>query len=92
MEFATIFVQLLLDNSPVVIDIVLMILVGLLLWERRFHSKMIMEQLSLVQECRDKYDEEMHEIIEKYYNENVEMIKALDEIKIVLSVLTHQNK
>ena len=89
MEFIPLFFQYITQGGSAAVIIMMAGVVGVLLWDRKQLLKSIEETTQRVYEAKDSETEMLKEIIDKYHRGNVNLIQALNEIKIVL--VTIQN-
>lgn len=76
-----------LEGGQTAIVAILLSTVAYLVWERLKLFKIIRQYQKILNENRTQYGESLVNIVDKYHTGNVEMIKALNEIKIVLATM-----
>lgn len=62
----------------------LLIVVGLLVWDRRQLVKVIAETTQRVYDAKDSETTSIKEIVERYHKGSVNLVQALNEVKLVL--------
>lgn len=88
MEFFKLLIQFLSTGTSAAVISLLSMVVAFLLWERK---KLIKESDEFTQkliDAKDKEAESIKHIIERYHQGNLDLIQALNEIKIVLTTIT----
>lgn len=84
MEFANTVLQFLsIGGSAAVIGILFAVVV-FLVWERRDMIKEISITTQKVYDAKDSETKSIKEIVDRYHNGNLNLVQALNEIKIVL--------
>ena len=78
MEIIESLWAVLLQNETSTLIIFLFATIMYLLWEKK-------NQNEIISTLYEKYDASIKEIISKYHEGQIDLVKALDEIKIVLS-------
>lgn len=89
MEFIPLFFQYITQGGSAAVIIMMAGVVGVLLWDRKQLLKSIEDTTQRVYDAKDSETEMLKEIVDKYHRGNVDLIQALNEIKIVL--VTIQN-
>ena len=89
MEHIPLFLQYLTQGGTAAVIMILMGVVGVLMWDRKHLLKNIEGTTQKVYDAKDSETEMLKEIVDKYHRGNVDLIQALNEIKIVL--VTIQN-
>ena len=69
---------------------ILVSIIGLLVWDRRALVKSISDTTQKVFDAKDSESKSIREIVDRYHQGNLDLIQALNEIKLVL--MTIQNK
>lgn len=87
MEIIAAILSLIGTGAPSALNAVLFAGIVYLLWERRIFNKQLSESFEKLDAVRDKNLETTQNILDKYYNGNIQMIQALNEIKIVLATM-----
>ena len=72
------------QGGTIAVITILFGIVCLLIWERRKLNAQLAATTLLVYAAKDKETESIREIIDKYYEGNIDLINALNEIKTVL--------
>ena len=88
-NFLTAILNFLTQGGTVAVIAMLFILVIALVWERRRLYLELTATTLLVYAAKDKENSSIREIVDKYYKGNLDLVQALNEIKIVL--ITIQN-
>jgi aromatic ring hydroxylase len=88
-NFLTAILTFLTQGGTVAVIAILFLLVVALIWERRKLYLELTATTLLVYASKDKENSSIKEIVDKYYKGNLDLVQALNEIKIVL--ITIQN-
>ena len=78
---------LIVSGAPEALTGILFALIIYLVWERQKMTAVIKQYQQKIDESRDHYTESIEQILERYHNGNIELIQALNEIKIVLAMM-----
>lgn len=70
-------------GSSAVISMLLIVL-ALLVWDRRQLVKVIAETTQRVYDAKDRETSSIKEIVDRYHRGSVDLVQALNEIKLVL--------
>lgn len=92
MDVLKLLLQFLTQGSVSAVIALLAMAVAFLLWERKSLVKQLDTTHQQVLEAKDKETETVKQIIEKYHQGNLDLIQALNEIKIVLTTITTRNR
>lgn len=87
MEIIAAILSLIGTGAPTALNAVLFGGIVYLLFERRNFNKQLNESYEKLDSVRDKHLETTQIILDKYYNGNIQMVQALNEIKIVLATM-----
>lgn len=87
MEAFTTVLNLIVAGGPTAIIVILVIVVAYLIWEHFKMLKLIEKYQQILNDNRTQYTDSIIEIIDRYHNGNIELIQALNEIKVVLATL-----
>lgn len=87
MEIITSLWMLIVSGSPASVLAILISAVIYLLWERQKLTSAIQQYQQKLDESRDHYTESIEQILERYHSGNIELIQALNEIKVVLATM-----
>ena len=89
MDFATTVLEVLSQGGATAVIGVLSAAVALLVWERKVLIKDLNKTTQKVYESKDSETKSIKEIVDRYHQGNLDLVQALNEIKIVL--ITIQN-
>lgn len=92
MDVLKLMLQFISQGSVSAVIALLAMAVAFLLWERKSLVKQLDTTHQQVLEAKDKETETVKQIIEKYHQGNLDLIQALNEIKIVLTTITTRNR
>lgn len=84
MEFATTIIKYLTEGGSVAVIAILFAIVAVLVWDRKNISKELADTTQKVYDAKDSETKSIKEIIEKYHKGNLDLVQALNEIKMVL--------
>jgi hypothetical protein len=89
MDFAHTVLQFLSQGGAAAVIGILAAAVALLVWERKTLVKELNDTTQKVYDAKDSETKSIKEIIDRYHQGNLDLVQALNEIKIVL--VTIQN-
>jgi len=84
MEFATTLLQFLTQGGTAAVIALLFAVVGLLIWDRKRIIDSLNETTQRVYDAKDSEARSIKEIVDRYHKGNVDLVQALNEIKVVL--------
>lgn len=79
--------SVIIEGGPAAIVAILFSTIVYLVWERIRLFRIIKRYQKLLDDNREQYGDSLVNIVDKYHTGNVEIIKALNEIKIVLATM-----
>lgn len=71
---------------------ILLTIVFVLVWDRKTLVKELNETTQRVYDAKDSETKSIKEIVERYHQGNLDLIQALNEIKIVLVTIQNSRK
>lgn len=89
MEFANTILQFITQGGSAAVIAILFGAVAVLVWDRRFLTKTLNDTTQKVFDAKDSETKSIKEIVDRYHQGNLNIVQALNEIKIVL--ITIQN-
>lgn len=89
MDFAHTLLKFLTAGGEAAVIALLFAIVGVLIWDRRNLVKNLSETTKLVYDAKDSEASSIKEIVDRYHKGNLDLVQALNEIKMVL--ITIQN-
>lgn len=89
MEFASTVLQFISQGGSAAVIAILFTAVAVLIWDRRNIIKTLETTTQKVYEAKDSENKSIREIVDRYHKGNLDLVQALNEIKIVL--VTIQN-
>lgn len=89
MDFAKLVLQIMADGGSAAIMAILFAIVVVLVYDRKALSKELTDTTQKVYDAKDSETRSIKEIVDKYHKGNLDLVQALNEIKIVL--VTIQN-
>lgn len=87
MDFITVIVQYIAQGGPAAVIAILCTVVVVLVWDRTRLLKDLDGTTKRVYDSKDRETEMLKEIIDKYHRGNIDLIHALNEIKVVLATI-----
>lgn len=84
MEFATLLLQFLAQGGAAAVVALLAVVVGLLVWDRKRLIETLNQTTQRVYDAKDSETKSIKEIVDRYHKGNVDLVQALNEIKVVL--------
>lgn len=89
MDFANTFLQFIAQGGGAAVIALLFGVVALLVWDRKHLIKDLNDTTQRVYDAKDSETKSIREIVDRYHQGNLDLVQALNEIKIVL--VTIQN-
>lgn len=89
MDFANAILQFITQGGSAAVIAILFGAVAVLVWDRKVLTKTLNETTQKVFDAKDSETRSIKEIVDRYHQGNLNIIQALNEIKIVL--VTIQN-
>lgn len=84
MEFATLLLQYVTQGGAAAVIAILFGVVGLLVWDRKRLIETLNQTTQRVYDAKDSETKSIKEIVDRYHKGNVDLVQALNEIKVVL--------
>lgn len=91
-EFATTFLHFISQGGTAAVIVLLFGVVGLLVWDRMRLIKSLNDTTQLVFNAKDSETKSIREIVDRYHKGNLDLVQALNEIKIVLTAIQTSRK
>lgn len=91
MDFTTILQLISQGGSSAVISLLFTIVV-ILLWDRKTLVKELNDSIQKVYEAKDSETQSIKEIVDRYHKGSLDLIQALNEIKIVLVTIQNNHR
>jgi len=92
MDFANTFLQFIAQGGGAAVIALLFGVVSLLIWDRKRLSKDLYDTTQKVYEAKDSETESIKEIVDRYHQGNLDLVQALNEIKVVLVTIQNIRK
>lgn len=92
MDFLKIVFEFVAQGGSAAIISLLLGLVALLIYDRIKLTKTITTTTQLVYNAKDSETQSIKEIVERYYQGNLDLVNALNEIKMVLITIQSTQK
>jgi hypothetical protein len=92
MDFAHTLLKFLAAGGEAAVITILFVAIGVLIWDRKTLSKNLTETTKLVYEAKDSETTSIKEIVDRYHKGNLDLVQALNEIKIVLITIQSNRK
>lgn len=92
MEFAAIIIHFLGQGGAAAVIAILAAVVAVLIWERKQFHKAINDTTQRVYDAKDSETRSIKEIVDRYHQGNLDLVQALNEIKIVLVTIQNNRK
>lgn len=89
MDFANTFLHFIAQGGGAAVIALLFGVVALLVWDRKHLIKDLNDTTQRVYDAKDSETKSIREIVDRYHQGNLDLVQALNEIKIVL--VTIQN-
>lgn len=84
IELINSLVNFLMHGGSSAVISMLLIVLALLVWDRRQLVKVIAETTQRVYDAKDRETNSIKEIVDRYHRGSVDLVQALNEIKLVL--------
>lgn len=84
MEFANTILQFIMQGGGTAIIALLFGMIVLLIWDRKVIVRDLNNAIQKVYDAKDSENKSIREIVDKYHKGNLDLVQALNEIKIVL--------
>jgi len=92
MDFANTFLQFIAQGGGSAVISLLFGVVALLIWDRKRLIKDLSDTTQKVYEAKDSETRSIKEIVDRYHRGSLDLIQALNEIKIVLVTIQSSRK
>lgn len=92
MEFADIIFKYLSQGGSAAVIAILAIIVGILIQDRKILVKELNDAIQKVYDAKDSETKSIKEIVDKYHQGNLDLVQALNEIKVVLAAIQISKK
>ena len=92
MDFAKLLLQFVADGGSAAVIAILFAAVAVLVWDRKTLSKELSDTTQKVYDAKDSETKSIKEIVDKYHKGNLDLVQALNEIKIVLVTIQNTTK
>lgn len=92
MELATILIGFLSEGGAAAVIGILCAVVAILVWDRKTLIKELNETTQRVYDAKDSETNSIKDIVNRYHQGNLDLIQALNEIKIVLATIQINRK
>lgn len=84
MDFANTVLQFLSQGGSAAVIGILFAAVGILIWDRKQLARTLTDTTQKVFDAKDSETKSIKEIVDRYHQGNLDLVEALNEIKIVL--------
>jgi hypothetical protein len=92
MDFAHTVLEFLSQGGAAAVIGILAAVVALLVWDRKTLVKELNDTTQKVYDAKDSETKSIREIIDRYHQGNLDLVQALNEIKIVLVTIQHTSR
>lgn len=92
MEIFSLIFPYLANGEPTAVLVLLFVIIAVLVWDRQSLVKQVSVTTQKMFDAKDKENKSIREIIERYHRGNLELVQALNEIKIVLLTIQQDHK
>ena len=90
MELLKVLLDFLAQGGTASVIAILSVIVAVLIWDRKSLVKTLFDTTQKVYDAKDSETKSIKEIVDKYHQGNLDLVQALNEIKMVL--ITIQNR
>ena len=92
MDFANTFLHFIAQGGGAAVIALLFGVVSLLIWDRKRLSKDLHDTTQKVYDAKDSETRSIKEIVDRYHRGNLDLVQALNEIKVVLVTIQNTRK
>lgn len=92
MDFANTVLQFLSQGGSAAVIGILFAAVGVLIWDRKQIVKTLTETTQKVFDAKDSETKSIKDIVDRYHQGNLDLVQALNEIKIVLVTIQNNRR
>lgn len=92
MEFGTLVLQFLSQGGTAAVIAILVAVVALLILDRKTLVKDLNDTTQRVFDAKDRETQSIKEIVDLYHKGNLDLVQALNEIKIVMVSIQNSRK
>lgn len=92
LEVATLTLQLIAQGGAAAVIVILGLVIVALVWDRIKTSKALTDTIQKVYDAKDRETDSIKEIVDQYHKGNIDLVHALNEIKIVLVAIQNNHK
>jgi hypothetical protein len=92
MDLVKALLQYIVQGGGTAVIALLFGVVAFLVWDRVRLSKDLMDTTQKVYDAKDSENESIKEIVDRYHQGNLDLVQALNEIKIVLVTIQNIRK
>lgn len=92
MEFVTLIIPYISQGGPTAIVILLFAVIAVLIWDRKVIVKELADTTQKVLDAKDKESASIREIVDRYHKGSLDLVQALNEIKIVLATIQNTHR
>lgn len=92
MDFVNTILQFITQGGSSAVIALLFAIVTVLVWDRKVLVKELNDSIQKVYDAKDSETQSIKEIVDRYHKGNLDLIQALNEIKIVLVTIQNNRK
>lgn len=92
MDILKIVIEYIANGGGAAIIALLLAMVVILIWDRQALVKNISETTQRVYDAKDSETKSIREIVDRYHKGNLDLVQALNEIKIVLTTIQNAKR
>lgn len=92
MEFVSLIIPYLTQGGPTAVLVIMFAIIAVLVWDRKALVKELADTTQKVFDSKDHENVSIREILERYHQGNLDLVQALNEIKIVLATMQQTHK
>lgn len=92
MDFAKLILQFITDGGSAAVIGILFAAVVAMIWDRQNIIKKLNDTTQKVYDAKDSETRSIKEIVDRYHKGNLDLVQALNEIKIVLVTIQNTKK
>lgn len=92
MDFANTVLQFISQGGSAAVISILFAIVAILIWDRKHITGLLSETTQKVYDAKDSETKTIKEIVDRYHQGNLDLVQALNEIKIVLVTIQNSRR
>jgi hypothetical protein len=92
MDFAQLVLQVISNGGTAAVIAILFAAIVVLVWDRKTLVKELNDTTQKVYDAKDSETKSIKEIVDRYHTGNLNLVQALNEIKVVLTSIQNSKR